>query len=222
MMVPMFHEINNMTLKYKCLSTCPYYLTILCCYFLLLSCASQKDYYDLPAITPNASVNAIIEIKAGTNKKYEYDPLKKEIVIDKENGKERVIDFLPYPGNYGFIPSTLSKTDSGGDGDALDVLVISESIATGTVIETLPIALLKLIDDGEIDYKVIAVPVDKKKQIINATSYENLVTNYPKLLEIVELWFLNYNKNDISTIEGWGDEKEAFEEILRHLKHENP
>ena len=186
--------------------------------FLLEGCTATKDYYHLPAKASNTSFNAVIEIPAGTSKKYEYNPLKKEFVIDTENGKERVIDFLPYPGNYGFIPSTLSKTDSGGDGDALDVLLIAESLPVGTVIETLPIALLKLIDDGEMDYKVIAVPVDKNKQIISALSYENLDTNYPQLLKIVELWFLNYNKKDISRVEGWGNEKEAFEEIRRHLK----
>jgi inorganic pyrophosphatase len=38
------------------------------------------------------------------------------------------------------------------------------------------------------------------------------------LLEIISLWFLNYNPNDISFVEGWGNEKEAFAEIQRHLK----
>lgn len=194
----------------------------LVCTFVLLSCATSKDYYHLPAQTSSTSFNAVIEIPAGTNKKYEYHPITKKFQIDIKNGKERIIDFLPYPGNYGFIPSTLSKTDSGGDGDALDVLVIAEHLPTGTVIEVRPLALLKLIDDGETDYKVIATPVAKNKQIISATSYKTLLANYPKMLEIIELWFLNYNKNDVSSVEGWGDEKEAFKEISRHLKNENP
>ena len=132
-------------------------------FVLLQSCGSSKDYYTLPAQVSEESFNAIIEIPAGTNKKYEYDPNQKKFIVDIENGKERIIDFLPYPANYGFIPSTLSKSDTGGDGDALDVLVMSETLATGTVLEILPIAILKLIDDGETDYKVIAVPKEKKQ-----------------------------------------------------------
>lgn len=207
----MLHQVLKIT-RFRLL------LPILLGYLFFTGCASSKDYYHIPTMVSNNSFNAVVEIPAGTNKKYEYNPLQKEFIIDTENGKERVIDFLPYPGNYGFIPSTLSKTDLGGDGDALDVLILSESLSTGTVIEVLPIALLKLIDDEEIDYKIIAIPVDKSKQIITATSYQNLSTNYPKLIEIVEIWFLNYNKNDISRIEGWGDEQEALEEIQKHMK----
>ncbi len=168
-------------------------------------------------VTKN-TCNAVIEIPAGTNKKYEYSPSQKKFVVDLDEGTERIIDFLPYPGNYGFIPSTLSKTASGGDGDALDVLVLMESVPMGSVVEVSPIAILKLIDDGETDYKIVAVPTTKKLQIIQATTYDDLATDYPKLLEIISLWFLNYNPNDISTIEGWGNEKEAFAEIQRHLK----
>jgi inorganic pyrophosphatase len=193
--------------------------TIFCSlmYFILLqSCGSTKDYYTLPAQVSQESFNAVIEIPAGTNKKYEYDPNQKEFIVDIENGKERLINFLPYPANYGFIPSTLSKSDNGGDGDALDILIISEAMTIGTVLEVIPIAILKLIDDGETDYKIIAVPQDKNKRIIRATTYTELTTDYPILLEIVELWFLNYNPKDSSSVEGWGDEKEAFNEIKKH------
>lgn len=185
----------------------------------LQSCGSTKDYYKLPAQVSKETFNAVIEIPAGTNKKYEYDPNQKNFVVDLENGSDRIIDFLPYPGNYGFIPSTLSNSDTGGDGDALDILVVSETLATGTVLETLPIAVLKLIDDSETDYKIIAVPLDKSKRIIRATTYAELVADYPKLLEIIAIWFLNYNPNDTSSIKGWGNEKEALKEIEGHLKN---
>lgn len=170
--------------------------------FVLQSCSSTKNYYRLPALVSETTLNAVIEIPAGTNTKYEYHPSTKTFEIDQENGKDRIIDFLPYPGNYGFIPSTLSKRDMGGDGDALDVLVISEAVQTGTILEIIPIAFLKLIDDGEMDYKVIAIPQNKSNRIIRATNYAELIADYPKLLEIIELWFLNYNPNDSSSVEG--------------------
>ncbi len=127
---------------------------------VLCNCTLSKNYYSLPTFTAETSINVVVEIPAGTNKKYEYNKTANDFLIDKENNKNRVIDFLPYPANYGFIPSTLSNTENGGDGDALDMLLISESLKIGTVIETVPIAILKLIDDGEKEYKIIAVPKD--------------------------------------------------------------
>ena len=94
-------------------------------FVLSQSCGSTKDYYTLAAQVSEESFNAVVEIPAGTNKKYEYDPYQKEFIVDMENGKERVINFLPYPANYGFIPSTLSKSDTGGDGDALPASINS-------------------------------------------------------------------------------------------------
>ena len=182
-------------------------------------CSSTRAYYQIPAQASQGTFNAVIEIPAGTNTKFEYSPNLKRFVVDKENGVDRVINFLPYPGNYGFIPSTLSKSETGGDGDALDVLVLSETVATGTVLEIIPIAILKLIDDGEKDYKVSAVPRQESRRIISATTYKSLTDDYPALVEIVTTWFLNYNLNDSSAVEGWGNEKEALDEIKRHLKN---
>jgi len=164
------------------------------------------------------AVNAVIEIPAGTNTKYEYDDTLKEFVIDQENGNDRVIDFIPYPANYGFVPSTLSDASKGGDGDALDILVLSERLETGAIVEVLPIALLKLIDKGEQDYKVVAVPYEKEKRTVNASTYTELNNNYPAVIKIIELWFLNYNKKDKATVEGWGNEQEALKEIKKAAK----
>lgn len=190
-------------------------LVIILCAF---SCEKKIDYYHLPIYSSNNILNVVIEIPAGSNKKYEYNPTSKQFEIDQKNGKDRVVQYLPYLGNYGYFPSTFSDPKKGGDGDALDVLVLSESVTTGTVIEITPIAVLKLIDDGELDYKIIAVPFDASKQIIKATTYTNFSKTYPEVKQMIELWFLNYNKDDTSEIEGWGDEKEAIQEIIKNKK----
>ena len=178
--------------------------------FVIMSCQERVNYYNLPTFSNNKSVNAVVEISAGKNTKLEYNKEQNVFKPDIENGKERVINFLPYPGNYGFIPSTLSKKDNGGDGDAIDVLIISQGINTGAVIEILPIGILKLIDNGEEDFKIIAVPVDKSLQVIDVKNFYELSTNYSTIKEMIELWFLNYNKNDEAKTNGWGDEKEAL------------
>ncbi|MFK7811413.1 MAG: inorganic diphosphatase [Maribacter sp.] len=185
---------------------------------ILFACNSKEDYYSTPIFSKKGIVNAVIEIPAGTNAKYEYDNTLKDFVIDQENGVNRIIDFVPYPANYGFVPSTLSDESKGGDGDALDILVLSESYKTGTIVEVLPIAILKLIDKEEEDYKIIAIPYDKDKRILDASSYSELQKSYPAVIQILELWFLNYNKKDKALIKGWGNEQEALKEIKQAVK----
>jgi inorganic pyrophosphatase len=182
----------------------------------VFSCNKKVDYYHLPLFSADKNINAVIEIPAGTNKKFEFNNKSKSFEIDKKNGHDRIINFLPYIGNYGFIPATFSDPKKGGDGDALDILVLSESVGTGTVLEIIPIAMLKLIDNGEIDYKIIAIPADESKQIVKANSFVEFSKNYPIIKEIIELWFLNYNKDDIAKVEGWEDEKRAILEINKN------
>ncbi|MCK8481784.1 inorganic diphosphatase [Psychroserpens algicola] len=185
-----------------------------------LSCETKKEYYSLPSKGKEGSFNAVIEIPAGTNRKIEYHKNSREFKVDIKNGKERVIQFFPYIGNYGFIPSTLSDSATGGDGDALDVLVLSENVPTGTVVEVLPIAMLKLIDDGELDYKIIAVPLSQKSRIIDVKTYVELKNKFPEVITIIELWFLNYNKEEDAKINGWGNELEAVKEISKNEVNE--
>lgn len=191
-------------------------LTLLVCF--LGSCNSYKNIYSTPTYGNSGGINCIIEIPGGTNKKIEFNPSTHTFDVDQRNGKDRVISFLSYPGNYGFIPSTFSDPKRGGDGDALDMLLISESVPTGTIVEAIPIGVLRLIDAGEEDYKIICVPMDQDKQIIKATSYSELKKDYPKVQEIITNWFSHYDSKDSLQINGWGDEKEAIAEIQKNKK----
>ncbi|PVW17196.1 inorganic diphosphatase [Marixanthomonas spongiae] len=183
--------------------------------FLLQSCRSLAD---VPTFSSNNAVHVAIEIPAGTNAKIEYNKKLNKLKVDQQNGKDRLIEYLPYPGNYGFIPSTYSDPEKGGDGDPLDALVISSSLLSGSVVETIPIGMLKLMDNGEQDYKVICIPSEKRLQTVSATSLTEFSEKYPDALKIIELWFSNYDPADTIVIEGWGDEKEALAEINKVLK----
>ncbi len=86
-------------------------------------------------------------------------PVKYE--LDKESGALRVDRFLNtamfYPGNYGFIPHTLS-----GDGDPVDVIVVVPSpVVAGAIVRVRPVGALLMKDEAGDDEKIIAVPVDK-------------------------------------------------------------
>jgi len=93
---------------------------------------------------------ALIEIPAGSSVKYE---------LHEPSGRMEVDRFLAmpmaYPLNYGTFPCTLA-----GDGDPLDVLVLTRfPVAPGSLIRVRPVGVLRMIDRGEEDHKILAVPV---------------------------------------------------------------
>jgi len=99
-------------------------------------------------------VNCIIEIPKGSPNKYEIDKETGLIALDRANYSS-----APYPFDYGFVPQTLWE-----DGDALDIIVPSTfPLATGILVRVRPVAVIEMIDGGESDFKVIAVPVDDKR-----------------------------------------------------------
>jgi inorganic pyrophosphatase len=92
---------------------------------------------------------AVIEISKGSKKKYEMDKETGLIILDRI-----LYTSTHYPANYGFIPRTFSE-----DGDPLDVLVLcSESLEPMTLVQCYPIGMFKMIDNDEVDEKIIAIP----------------------------------------------------------------
>jgi len=172
----------------------------------------------IPAISENGNFRVVIEVPAGTNQKTEIDHQTGEFKISMRNGKPRIIDFLGYPLNYGFIPSTIMDKNRGGDGDPLDALILCESLPTASIVEFIPIAILRLKDTGELDSKIIGIPVDPALRTVCATNFETFKLEYPAILEILVLWFLNYDKkNDLTEFVGWEDEKSAIIEINKWI-----
>lgn len=98
--------------------------------------------------------NAIIEIPKGSPNKYEIDKETGLIKLDRANYSS-----APYPFDYGFAPQTYWE-----DEDPLDVVVLTTfPLAPGILVNVRPVAVMEMIDDGESDYKIIAVPVDDKR-----------------------------------------------------------
>ena len=157
-------------------------------------------------VNPPYDVNAIIEIPQGG------EPVTYELA--KESGAIMVDRFLHtamyYPGNYGFIPHTLSD-----DGDPCDVIVLNPTpVVPGCVIRSRPIGVLKMVDEAGGDEKILAVPVDKlNPYYTEVSSYRQLPAI---LIEQIEHFFTRYKdleKGKSVTVNGWGDAGEAAELI---------
>ena len=151
---------------------------------------------------PPEEVNAIVEVPIGGEPiKYEMDKKAGTLVVDRF-----LYTPMRYPGNYGFIPHTLSA-----DGDPCDVLVANtRPIVPGAIVAVRPIGVLKMMDEAGGDEKIIAVPIPKLTQ-----RYAH-VHNYTDLPEItwrqIEHFFAHYKDLEEGkwvTFGGWGDADEA-------------
>ncbi len=155
--------------------------------------ASQDYLSGIPAKNANGTVNAIIEIPTGTNEKWEVSKRDSSVINwEFKNGQPRIVHYMGYPGNYGAIPSTALPKELGGDGDPLDVIVLGSAMERGSVAPVRVIGGLKMLDGGEQDDKLIAVPVVEQSPFKDIESVEDLQKQYPGVVEIVKIWFANY------------------------------
>jgi inorganic pyrophosphatase len=186
----------------------------------LLACspADRELAYDLPAFTPEGYLNMVVEIPAGSSLKIEYDPRQRRFLPDTLDGQPRKIAFLPYPGNYGFIPSTYMDPARGGDGDALDVLMLGPARPSGTVIEVIPVGTLLLRDGGEEDTKIIAVAREEGLNPMGMDEFRDLLTEFDPARRIVEEWFEHYKGFQQVELVGWEDEAYALREVKKWAK----
>lgn len=179
--------------------------------FILLSACANSDSQTQ---TTASEIVAIVEIPAGTNKKIEYNYTTQSFEIDQKNGVDRIIKHLPYPGNYGFIQNTMMDKEEGGDGDALDVLIICESLPTGTSLPIIPIGTLSLLDEGEVDDKLIAVPADPELNFLGVSTWSEFQSECSGCDEAIKSWFLNYSGDEM-VFQGWYDETKTISRLER-------
>ncbi|MBV1877896.1 MAG: inorganic diphosphatase [Pseudomonadales bacterium] len=147
-------------------------------------------------------INVIIEVPVGGEPiKYEMDKASGALFVDRY-----LYTSMRYPGNYGFVPNTLSD-----DGDPVDVIIAStRAITPGAVMNCRPIGVLKMSDEAGGDEKIVAVPTNKLTR-----RYENVLnhTDLPEItLHQIEHFFQHYKDLEPDKwvkIEGWGDAAEA-------------
>ena len=188
-------------------------MTFLAVLFLLPALAVAGEWvhpFDFPQ-TDNApdEFYAVIEIPAGGFTKYELDGDTGYVMVDRF-----VRMPVAYPANYGSISQTM-----GGDGDPLDVLVYTrEPLHPGVIVKARPVAILKSIDGGEVDNKIIAVPAKKIDPSYNEIQDIDDLGEYDK--KRLESFFRVYKqlKSDkVIEIKGWANAAEARKTLQQAL-----
>jgi len=126
-------------------------------------------------------INVIVEINQGSKNKYEIDKATGLIALDRvlHSAQE-------FPFNYGFVPQTLWD-----DNDPVDVIILATyPLLSGTLVRVRPVALMNMIDAGEPDDKIIAVPIDDPRWEI----VKDLTDINPHTIKEIQHFFQTYKK----------------------------
>ncbi|HEX8724567.1 MAG TPA: inorganic diphosphatase [Gemmatimonadaceae bacterium] len=156
-----------------------------------------------PGPHPPDEVTVVIEIPQGSRNKYELDKATGLIKLDRV-----LYSAVHYPAEYGFIPRTLHD-----DGDPMDALVLlKEETFPGCMIDARPIGVLHMLDRGEPDDKVLAVPTNDPY----SAEYFDIADLPQHLLREVAQFFVSYKELEGKKVEivGWGKSEEAMRLIL--------
>ena len=168
----------------------------------------MPNYLELPIGSKAPQlINAVIEIPLQCSSKYEYD---KELHVFRLD--RNLYSPVHYPGDYGFIPSTL-----GDDGDPLDVLVLVDTPSfPGCVMEVRPIGALEMIDQGQGDEKILCVGAGNPRYN-DVSNYQEI---YPHILKEITHFFATYKDLEGKRVEvhGWKDADAARELVLKAQK----
>lgn len=142
----------------------------------------------------NGLLNVVVEIPFGSTEKIEWNRANMEMEIDRQEPST-----FPEPVNYGFIPQT-----TGGDGDNLDAIVISSDfMQVGSIIECKVIGIMRFVDDGEVDDKIVTIQINESKNSDQAFSAnKNNIEHYFN-------HYKDYLRPGITKVLGWGDADDA-------------
>lgn len=168
-----------------------------------------------PVVEKNI-IKTVIEIPAGSNQKWEVEKLTGNLKWEFKNNSPRKVKYLAYPANYGLVPMTILSKENGGDGDPLDILVLGPAVPRGSVVEAKIIGVLRLLDKGQQDDKLIAVMAGN--QFYEVDTIKDLEIKYPGVTTIIDTWFANYKGEGKVKVLGFADRKAARDLLIQGLE----
>lgn len=173
----------------------------------LVGAAPVSAWHDVPVFASASTFNAVIEIKRGTTAKMEMATTEARAPIKQDVKKGKLRDYaVPIEWNYGAFPQTWEQPDHAwpglealatkGDNDPLDVVDLSTlPMETGSVVEMKLLGVLAMIDEGEVDWKVVAINVcDPKAALVNCLA--DAETHFPGQVDRIREWFTWYKAVD--------------------------
>lgn len=165
-----------------------------------------------PGDVEGGTINVIVEIPIGSKQKIEWDRVNQVMKLDRLEPAT-----FPEPTNYGFIPQTIS-----GDGDGLDVLIISETaMPAGKSLQARIIGVMWFEDEGEVDDKIVVVPVDEQS---SGNAIKTLADIPKQKIDQITYHFTHHKdlkKPNSTIVKGWGDITEAKNIINRSIERWN-
>lgn len=166
-------------------------------------------WHDIEAGTVD-EITTIVEINKGSKNKYEIDKKTGLIALDRAMHTSQ-----DYPFDYGFVPQTLWE-----DNDPLDVVILTTyPLFPGVLVRVRPVAVIDMVDGGDSDAKVIAVPTEDPRW----DNVQDLSDVNPHTIKEIEHFFLTYKKLQkkevvINGIHGKDKARETFEKSIKLYK----
>jgi inorganic pyrophosphatase len=153
-----------------------------------------------PGNYSEGTINTVIEIPMGSMLKIEWDRDRAAFTLDRVEPK-----IFAKPVNYGFIPGTIDE-----DGDELDTLVVTEEpIPTGIWLKAKIVGILNFEDDGEMDYKIVCVPLDDRNTGDSINNLEDLGERWKQQITEHFTHYKDLKKPGTTIVQGWGDVEQA-------------
>ncbi len=169
-----------------------------------------------PGDYEKGELNVVIEIPTGSNHKIEWDRERACFMLDRVEP----VAFAK-PCNYGFIPQTIDE-----DGDELDVLMITDQpLTTGIWMKAKILGVMKFVDGGEVDDKIICVPEDDRN---NGDCYETLEDLPKQTLKQIEFHFNHYKdlkkpgSTEVKGFFGLDEAKKVIADSVERYLDEHP
>ena len=177
------------------------------------------DEVDL--FSPDSLVQVVVEIPSGTHEKWEVNKKSGQLEWQKISGDSmRVVDYLAYPANYGFIPQTYLPKEAGGDGDPVDIFVLGPYVPRESVLQVRLVGMIHMVDTGEEDSKLLAVRYGSS--VMDVGSLMELEENYAGALDILRTWLQNYKGPGQVEVLSFGDQQEAWNYLVEaHKAYKN-
>ncbi len=165
--------------------------------------------FEKERITPEKFI-CVIEIPKGGKLKYELDKKSGMLKLDRV-----LFTSTHYPANYGFIPRTYSQ-----DNDPLDVLVLCQDcLQPMSIVECYPIGVLKMLDNNEVDEKIIAIPLGDPSLNTYKDLHELPVHQFHEIKHFFEVY--KFLENKVTVVEEICDRKEAERIIIENIERYN-